>query len=461
MRRKILWGAAIVSLVTLAVGVSAAIAIRNEVQRSAQEELFRQAGETALFIDAELPDVSLTEGDNLRGAMLSIGRVLQQARVTGGHDIVEAALIIGNRHISLVEDPKLLTEIAADVTDGGAVQVDVDGTAMNAVIRRIPLARGSEMVVAIARTEQLLPVRFVSRSLLLALGAGAVLLIGFGVWFSAVTARRLAGLEAASRSFAGGDFAARAPVQGDDEITSVSVAFNEMASQLEAARWRERDFLMSVGHDLRTPLTTIRGYAEALDSGDIAAEDLDRVGGVLHTQTDRLSRLVEDLMLLARLEAREFTLRPEPVDLAAHVKEIVESYRATADAAYVRITFDPSPTVGLVVVDPDRTGQVCTNLLDNAMRYTPEGGTVSIGIDRNSAGVRLWVKDTGPGIDAEDLSHVFERLYVAQRYRPIRPEGSGLGLSIVKELVDTMGGTISVESELGLGTLVTVELEQA
>lgn len=460
MRSKILWGAAIVSLVILAVGVGAAIAIRNEVQRSAQDELFRQAGETAVFIDAELRDVSLTEADSLRGAMLSIGRVLQQAKVTGGHDIVEAALIIGNRRISLVEDPKLLTEIAEDISDGGAVQVDVDGTAMNAVVRRIPLERGAEMVVAIARTEQLLPVRFVSRSLLLALGAGAVLLIGFGVWFSGATARRLAGLEAASRAFAGGDFAARAPVQGDDEITSVSIAFNDMASQLQAARGRERDFLMSVGHDLRTPLTTIRGYAEALDSGDIDPEDLDRVGGVLHIQTDRLSRLVEDLMLLARLEAREFTLRLEPVDLAAHVKEIVESFRARADAAYVRVSFDPSPAVGLVVIDPDRIGQVCTNLLDNAMRYTPEGGTVTVGIDRERDLVRLWVRDTGPGIDKEDLARVFERLYVAQRYRPIRPEGSGLGLSIVKELVDAMSGTIRVESEPGVGTLVTVELQQ-
>ena len=212
---------------------------------------------------------------------------------------------------------------------------------------------------------------------------------------------------------------------------------------------------MSVGHDLRTPLTTIRGYAEGLDSGTLSADDLPDVAAVLHTQTDRLSRLVEDVMLLARLQSREFTLEPEDVDLAAHLGGVVDEYRARAEAE--RVHFESALTdVGIVQVDPDRVAQIATNLLDNAMRYTPAEGTVTFDLDTIGKGVRLQVRDTGPGIDPEDLPHVFERLYVAQRYRAIRSEASGL--SIVKELADAMNGTAHVTSTPGDGTTVSVTL---
>ncbi len=114
--------------------------------------------------------------------------------------------------------------------------------------------------------------------------------------------------------------------------------------------------------------------------------------------------------------------------------------------------------VGLVEIDPDRIAQIAGNLLDNALRYTPEGGSVAVRLRSEAGVVRFEVADSGPGIDREDLPHVFERLYVAQRYRPVRPEGSGLGLTIVKELTDAMGGRVSVDSSPGRGTSVTVEL---
>jgi signal transduction histidine kinase len=180
----------------------------------------------------------------------------------------------------------------------------------------------------------------------------------------------------------------------------------------------------------------------------------------MHNQTDRLSRLIEDLMMLARLEAREFSWRPEDVDLAAHLREIAHAQQTRATAMRVGLTTEIED-VGIVQVDPDRVSQIAGNLIDNALRYTPEGGTVGLGLHRNAEWVALSVSDTGPGIDKEDVEHVFERLYVAQRYRPIRPEGSGLGLSIVKELVDAIEGEITVESEVGRGTVVTVRLRSA
>jgi two-component system sensor histidine kinase BaeS len=294
---------------------------------------------------------------------------------------------------------------------------------------------------------------------MLAVVVGVVMIVIFGIGLARWVRERLAGLEAASNRIAEGDLSARAPVDGDDAIATVSVAFNDMAANLQATHQREREFLMSVGHDLRTPLTTIRGYAEALDEGTIGSDDAERVAAVLHTQTDRLTRLVEDVMLLARLEAREFTLRPEPTDVPAHLGGVVDTYRVRAGELGVTLEFISAGSA-MVNIDPDRLDQVCSNLIENALRYTPEHGTVTVTVeaDVHQGYVRLIVRDTGPGIEPADTDRVFDRLYVQQRYHPIRPEGSGLGLTIVRELVDAMHGTVRVESTPGEGSQFIVEV---
>ena len=461
MQRKMVWGAVIVAAVTFAVGLVTIVLVAGTVRDRAQDELLRQAEVTAGFLEDELAEISLDRNEALASRIAAarprIAVVMERARVVGGHDVIEAALVLPNRTVPLVGDQQLVAQIPVTAGEGEAVRAEVDGVRLVATGHRITLDGPVEIVVAIGRSEPILPVQFVSRTLLLAIAAGTAILIAFAVWFTATIRRRLAGLEEASRRIAAGDLGARAPDDGDDEITAVSVAFNEMAGELESVRERERAFLMAVGHDLRTPLTTIRGYAEALDEGAVDAEDIERVASILHVQTGRLSRLVEDLTLLARLEAREFTLRPEPVDLAAHVAEIVEPYRERAAAVDVRVTVSAEP-VGMVVVDPDRLSQICGNLLDNALRYTPGGGSVTVRVGPVDGFARLAVTDSGPGIDPEDLPGVFDRFSVAQRYRPVRPEGSGLGLSIVNELVEAMGGRVAVESALGAGTTVTVDL---
>lgn len=462
MRRTIFFGALAVGVLVFVVAVVSFAAVRNQLQREAQDELYRQAAVTAALIEAEIDELAPSGAGGLlrraAEARTRIALVLARAREIGGHDIVEAALQVGERTVPLVPDPQLLAEIPGTASGRDVVAVAVAGAPMNATVRRIPFGdSGAELVVAIGRSQPLLPLQAFTRGLLVALAVGGLLVVALAGWFARSTGRRLAGLEEASAAIAAGDLAARAPVTGDDEITKASRAFNAMAGQLEAARKREREFLLSVGHDLRTPLTTIRGYAEALDEGDVADHDMDRVAAVLHQQTDRLSRLVEDFMLLARLQAREFTLRPEPVDLTAHVKQLAEAHRLRYDAVHVRMDVAVDP-VGVVEIDPDRVSQILGNLVDNAIRYTPEGGTVELRLEREDRGIVLTVTDSGPGIAHEDLPHVFDRFYVADRYRPVRPEGSGLGLSIVRELVDAMAGTIEVESELGSGTVVRVVL---
>ena len=459
LRRKLLLGSLAVAALTLAAGLIGAAAIRRESREAAQNELFRQAEVTALLVEEQLEGAVSANVD--RPAIARAQRVLNEVRIIGGHDFLEAALVAPRgRVIDLVDDPSLLPLIVVGVVDREVRTVTVDGRSVFATVRTIQI-RGEggdgsfRMLVAIGRFDTFVIGAVITRTLLFALIVGGALAVVLAIGLSRNLGRRLERLSDAARLYAAGDFTARAPESGHDELAEVSHAFNDMAAEMADLRRRERDFLMSVGHDLRTPLTTIRGYAEGLDSGTLDADDLPRVAGVLHNETDRLSRLVEDLMLLARLESREFDLQAEPVDLAAHLGEIVDGHRERADRAGVRVATDLA-NVGMVDIDPDRFGQIAGNLLDNALRYTPEGGAVTVRLSRRGSASVLEVVDTGPGIDREDLPHVFERLYVAQRYRPVRPAGSGLGLAIVKELTDAMGGEVAVASTPGVGTTVTV-----
>ena len=459
LRRKLLLGSLAVAALTLAAGLIGAAAIRRESREAAQNELFRQAEVTALLVEEQLEGAVSANVD--RPAIARSQRVLNEVRIIGGHDFLEAALVAPRgRVIDLVVDPSLLPLIVVGVVDREVRTVTIDGRSVFATVRTIQI-RGEggdgsfRMLVAIGRFDTFVIGAVITRTLLFALIVGGALAVVLAIGLSRNLGRRLERLSDAARLYAAGDFTARAPESGHDELAEVSHAFNDMAAEMADLRRRERDFLMSVGHDLRTPLTTIRGYAEGLDSGTLDADDLPRVAGVLHNETDRLSRLVEDLMLLARLESREFDLQAEPVDLAAHLGEIVDGHRERADRAGVRVATDLA-NVGMVDIDPDRFGQIAGNLLDNALRYTPEGGAVTVRLSRRGSASALEVVDTGPGIDREDLPHVFERLYVAQRYRPVRPAGSGLGLAIVKELTDAMGGEVAVASTPGVGTTVTV-----
>ena len=344
-----------------------------------------------------------------------------------------------------------MPKLPPDTPDGDVVTIELDGRNMLVAVENVD-TQLFDIVVAIGRFEPLLPVKALTVALIAALGIGALLTVSLGVWLSRSVASRLSDVSDAAREVGSGDFAARATVSGDDEITDMARSFNHMAAELEDVRDREQQFLMAVSHDLRTPLTTISGYAEALDAGDVSQEDLSRVAGILHGQTEQLSRLVEDLMALARVDAREFTLKPETVDVSQLSSGVVDGYRSRAEVAGVSMEVECSEPL-LILVDPQRLIQVLGNLLNNALRYTPDGGEISVVCRGNGPGTStISVTNSGPGIAPADLPHVFERLYVADRYRAQRPAGSGLGLAIVAELVDAMGGTVSCESTPDSGT---------
>ena len=246
----------------------------------------------------------------------------------------------------------------------------------------------------------------------------------------------------ATQRVAAGDLSARVPVPpGDDELADLARSINSMAGTLERSKGLEQQFLLSVSHDLRTPLTSIRGYAEAISDG--TAPDSQAAAEVILTESRRLERLVRDLLDLARLESRQFTLTMSEVDLVDVAVATVDGFRPDAKSNHIDLAVTGA-TGGVVVrADPDRLAQVVANLVENALKYA--ASTVTVRATQDSASAILVVDDDGPGIAAEDLPHVFERLYVS-RDEPVRKEtGSGLGLAIVHELVVAMGGTVTAE----------------
>jgi two-component system sensor histidine kinase BaeS len=284
--------------------------------------------------------------------------------------------------------------------------------------------------------------------LLLAALAGVALaaLLSFGVARSIT--RPIRRVARATRALAAGEAHDPLPTEGATEIASLAEAFNRMAADLSASREAERDFLLSVSHELKTPLTAIRGWAEGLAEGAFEPDDAART---ILLESGRLERLVRDLLDLARMNRSEFSVRDESVDLAEVGREAVARHEGAARSFGVELRADAVES--WVAADADRLLQVASNLVENALRETPSGGSVTVSA-RDAA---LAVADTGPGIPPDDLAHAFERFYLYDKYGKDRPVGSGLGLAIVAQLVRAMGGTVAVASDTH-GTRFTVTL---
>src|SRR5262245_33336841 len=271
-------------------------------------------------------------------------------------------------------------------------------------------------------------------------------------------ARPLAATEATAGRIAAGDLDARvpAPGTGDDELARLAGAINAMAGSLQQSRQAERDFLLSVSHDLRTPLTQIKGWAEARAARD--GTDPAAAGVTIGEAAGRLERLVGDLLDLARLRARAFRLDVGPVDLADVAAGAAEALRPELEALGLELAVDVPPVPVVVEGDPDRLAQVAANLLDNAGRHASGRVRIAVVADDDGATAVLAVDDDGPGIPAEDRARVFDRLHNATR-RTARPgTGTGVGLAIVAELATAMGGRAEATDAPRRGARLTVSL---
>ncbi len=295
-------------------------------------------------------------------------------------------------------------------------------------------------------------------TVLLLFAAGIAISVGY--FLSAALTDRIVALNRATQEIARGELSTRVPVTGNDEMASLARTFNEMAEQLQAADQKQRELdelrrnlIAWAGHDLRTPLASIQAMVEALADGVV--EDPETVDRYLHTaqrEIRSLSLLIDDLFELAQLEAGGLRLGLGPNSISDLISDTLESFSELAARQGVSLEGSVEPDVDPVTMDAQQIGRVLANLVGNALRHTPAGGTVRVEAMASAEGVQVDVRDTGRGIDAEDLPHIFERFYRGEKSRSRATGGAGLGLAIAKGLVEAHGGQIGVESGPGQGT---------
>ncbi|MEP6599201.1 MAG: HAMP domain-containing sensor histidine kinase [Actinomycetota bacterium] len=297
------------------------------------------------------------------------------------------------------------------------------------------------------------------------LGVALAIAVGLAVVLGLVVAVRLARplrrTAAAAHALAAGHRDVTVEPEGPAEVAEVADALNSLASGLATSEGRQREFLMSVSHDLRTPLTSIRGYAESLADGVVAPGQSARVGQILLAEANRLERLVADLLDLARLGAQDFRVDLVPVDVAQLVRATAEVWAARCTAEGLRFTLEVRSEPLPAITDALRLRQVLDGLFENALRVTPAGAPILLAARIDNGSVLVEVRDGGPGLTDADLTVAFERSALYDRYRGVRQVGTGLGLTVVHGLVTRLGARIEAGHALEGGARFTVRLPAA
>jgi len=421
---------------------------------SAAEHELRQSIEGFSRVAPSLVAVNATERRRIVEAVLhaenaDLVTVRPGADVTGGDPV-----------LSVLPPAKLATLRDGATVSGRAVVEGHDVVYAARLVGGQLSPRGGGLVVVARRAAPrlgVLPGGGGSR-LFLATGVALAVAVVLGMIMGRRLARPLVAVTHAASAVASGHYGQRVSTDVGGEIGALAAGFNAMSDQLDAARRRERDFVVDISHDLRTPLTSIRGYAEGILDGTITGDEArGRAAAVIDSEARRLERLVDDLLSLERLDAGQFTFAMEDVPVAAFLADIVERHRPSFSQAGVRLELH-APIDAFVRADPDRLGQAVGNLMDNALRHAPRESTVRVDATVAGPSVDLSVSDEGDGIDAADLPHVFERRYVSARSRAAGASGTGLGLAIAARIAAALGGRVSVTSGPGAGSRFTVHL---
>lgn len=296
----------------------------------------------------------------------------------------------------------------------------------------------------------------INQALIIATVVAAVLALIIGWWLARALTRQLTELTVATRRIAGGDFGQKVAVRSKDEVGQLAESFNKMSTDLAHSRDIRRQMTADIAHELRTPLAIILGHTEALRDGVIPATS--ETHALLHDEAVRLNRLVEDLRILSLADAGELSLNQREINPGALLDRVMTAHAPQLQQKGLAMETKIAPNLPTLQLDPDRITQVLNNLIDNAVRHTPPGGTIAGEVSQTENQLRFSVADTGQGIAEADLPNVFERFYRADKARQHDSNGSGLGLAIAKSIVEAHGGRIWVESQVGRGATFFIEI---
>lgn len=282
------------------------------------------------------------------------------------------------------------------------------------------------------------------------LSAGLMLLASsvLAIFFTTRLTTPLRRISEAARKFGGGDFSVRVPVDGDDEVAQLAITFNNMARNLETIDSSRASFMGNIAHELRTPMTSIKGFIDGMLDGTIPPEMREHYLGLVSQEVGRLTRLIQNMLDVSKLEAGEYKVNAQSYDIWESLTSVVFSAEQRIESRHIDIQgLAPQKTV--VYADQDLVYQVVYNLLDNAIKFTPEGGYIKFSVQKGGGYVTVSVRNSGEGISKDALPYVFDRFYKEDKSRGLNTKGSGLGLHICKVLVSLSGGKIWAESEEG------------
>ena len=435
----------VATVAVLVAGVASFPFVRAAAEGQAQGELASLADVTAAYVDRPL---------EVRERLLP--RPL--ARVLGREQI--AGYLVG---VEGQAPPGIPASLVQRVFAGESVSARArgdDGT-MNLIEGR-PTFDGALFLVQPVTAAQGVTAIFLARIVgALALGLVIAIAIGFGV--ARRLSRPLRAAQGAALRMASGSREEQLPIRGPAEVADIAAALNALNAALVSSEGRQREFLLSVSHELRTPLTAVQGYGEALSDGMVSEESLSEVGRTIAAEAKRLHRLVSDLLDLARLGAVDFHVDAEDLDLSLIVVDAARVWQDRCAQVGVEVQTVGAQSATFVHADATRVRQIIDNLMENALRVSPSGSTIRIAVHRDptvAAGpfVVLEVKDCGPGLSADDVAVAFEPGALHERYRGVRPVGTGLGLALVARLAERMGGSAAVTSTPGEGTSMWVRL---
>ena len=472
LRTRLLAAMVAIAFGTLVVAAAgAAVIAKRTASRSALDDLRGRAPELSTLVEhlgnqIRNQPVTAAAANRLQGTIVellaasgtSVFTINDDGTVTQGASGLIGREPTSGRDTTLLDLPKdlRLNDLDLVALVAGKTQDGVHGSRAYVAMPLAPVAGATPVVVVTQQVERK-PLGRAGTFLLLTGGLALLAAALVSAYLARRMTRPLAAMEDAAGRIAAGDLSVRVDTEGlrDDELADLTRSFNAMASKLETARGHERAFLLSISHDLRTPLTSIKGYAEAIADGTVEGRD-DRIRAVhvIEAEARRLERLVADLLDLARLDAHQFSLTPRPIDARAVVDATVAGFQPSARDFGVTLRVAGGDAVP-ADLDPERLAQVVANLVENALKYA--ASTVEVEVARRNGSVVIHVDDDGPGIPLAERERVFQRLYTP-RGSTGRSVGTGIGLAIVHELASTMGGTASCEDRAhgGARFVVTV-----
>lgn len=444
--RMVLLTSAVAAIVVLVAGLISYPLIRSAEMSQSQNQLSRLADLTAAAIDRGAP----RNGEREQLVPQSLAATLRSEQVQG-YLVFDNATTV----------PGVPAEDLNELLEHGTISIQGEIRGDRVLVEGRSLATGGAVIL-----EQ--PVTVAGGSakagllrFLLSLFIGLLIAIPIGYVAAKRIVRPLRAARDAAYEMQAGSREVRLVPEGPSEVAEIALALNSLSTALDTSERRQREFLLSVSHELRTPLTAVKGYAEALADDVIEAQDVAKTGAIVAAEAQRLDRLVSDLLDLARLGAAHFRVNPASVEMKEVGADAADVWRTRCEREEVKF-FEELPQESLMVTtDPMRLRQIIDNLAENALRVSPSGSVVVLAIRAVPNGIEVEVRDSGPGLTEDDMAIAFEPGALYERYRGVRPVGTGLGLALVGRLADGLGGSARVTTAPEGGACFTVFLPTA